>query len=69
MIAAYIIHDVFVDIIEMYLVVSIHLPNKVRGTQFYSQIQDLGKIGIDTERIVYRLIFGEGMIAMVAKAP
>jgi len=40
-------HDVFVNIIEMYLVVLIHLPDKVRGTQFFNQIIDLGKIGID----------------------
>gem|GEM_PF-6491754 len=53
----------------MYSVVSIHLLNKVRGTQFYYQIGDLGKIGIDTERIVYRLYFREGMIALGAKAP
>ena len=27
------------------------------------------KLYLDTERIVYRLIFGEGMIAWGAKAP
>ncbi len=48
----------------MYSVVSIHLLNKVRGTQFYSQIMNLGKIGIDKERIVYKLIFGEGMVIL-----
>jgi len=27
------------------------------------------KLYLDTERIMYRLIFGEGMIALGAKAP
>ncbi len=49
-------HVVFVYIIEMYLVVFIHLPNKVRGTQFYSQIKDLGKIGIDMVEISITLL-------------
>ncbi len=28
-------------------VITEHLPNKMRGTQFYSQIKDLDNIGID----------------------
>ncbi len=27
------------------------------------------KLQLDTERIVYRLIFGEGMVTLAAKAP